>query len=304
MSDLDRHRVQQESRRVAGLGATTHYSETINRYLGIASYAAERPAEPITTARVVATATVLVAVDDTPASYTAVDHAAIEAELHGWNLRLFHVQHPSGLHQPSRDDGARLLEQLTDRVHACAPSVAVTSRLAVGSPASLLLSAARDTNLVVVGHRHGPVSAAFGRSVGDRVAAHHNGVVMVVRMPGWPAGHEFGKLPLVVGIDPARSETPAVEFALREGAARGCEVVMLHADKDATPAARTETIGGVLVHHRTVADDPVAVLLETSSKAAALVVGRRAPGGPPGSLLGWVSRAMVQRASCPVFLVG
>jgi nucleotide-binding universal stress UspA family protein len=252
----------------------------------------------------VAVATVLVAVDETPASYTAVDHAAIEADLHGWNLRLFHVQHPGGLHQPSRDDGAGLLEQLTDRVHACAPSVAVTSRLAVGSPASLVLSAARDTNLVVVGHRHGPVSAAFGRSVGDRVAAQHNGVVMVVRMPGWPAGPEFGKLPLVVGIDPARSETPAVDFALREAAVRGCEVVMLHAGKDAASAARAETIAGVPVHHRTVADDPVAALLESSSKAAALVVGRRSPGGPPGSLLSWVNRAMVQRASCPVFLVG
>jgi hypothetical protein len=54
MSDLDRHRVQQESRHAAGLGAPTQYSEAINRYLGLSSYGMERPAEPITPSRAAA----------------------------------------------------------------------------------------------------------------------------------------------------------------------------------------------------------------------------------------------------------
>jgi nucleotide-binding universal stress UspA family protein len=41
-----------------------------------------------------------------------------------------------------------------------------------------------------------------------------------------------------------------------------------------------------------------------STRAAALVVGRRGPGSMPAALLGSVSRAVVQHAHCPVFLVG
>src|SRR3954463_8605897 len=37
---------------------------------------------------------VVVGVDDTPASYAALDLAAMEANLHGWELKLLHVQHP------------------------------------------------------------------------------------------------------------------------------------------------------------------------------------------------------------------
>jgi nucleotide-binding universal stress UspA family protein len=55
---------------------------------------------------------VVVGVDDTPSSHIAVDHAAIEAELRGWDLRIVHVQHPG-------DMGAHLLERLPDRVRGC-----------------------------------------------------------------------------------------------------------------------------------------------------------------------------------------
>jgi nucleotide-binding universal stress UspA family protein len=58
------------------------------------------------------------------------------------------------------------------------------------------------------------------------------------------------------------------------------------------------------VRRQTVAGDPATALIDASNHAAALVVGRHGPGGIPPGLLGSVSRSVVQRAHCPVFLVG
>jgi len=133
MSDLDSYRTQQDAHRGRTAQAVpTRNSEAINRYLGATGYRLDEPDLPATTADrpvppAATTTGVLVGVDDTPTSYTAVDHAAIEAELRGWDLRIVHVQHPGGLRPSSRDAGARLLERLTDRVHAYSPSVPVTS---------------------------------------------------------------------------------------------------------------------------------------------------------------------------------
>src|SRR5688500_7766928 len=140
MSEPDKHRAQQDARRRQGLDRPVRYTEAVIRYLGAVGY---RPAEPSRAVAANGPATaattstvggvVLVGVDETPTSYTAVDHAAIEAELRGWALRLLHVQHPGGLHQCTPEAGARLLARLTDRVHAYSPSVVVTSRLEVGA---------------------------------------------------------------------------------------------------------------------------------------------------------------------------
>jgi nucleotide-binding universal stress UspA family protein len=309
MNDLDEHRTQTDSRRRATeFGRATRYGEVVNRYLGTVGYRPDDPVRrvpaPADRAAPTATGLVLVGVDESPISYTAADHAAIEAELHGWDLRILHVRPSAGPRPPSRETADRLLERLTDRVHACSPSVAVTSRIETGSATHRLLSRGRESSLVVVGHRHGIAGIAFGLSVGDRVAARHTGPVLVVRVPGWPPGPQFGQRPIVVGADRPGLTTPAAGFALAEARARGCELVVLHADDRATPSARAETVGGVLVHHRTVAADPATALLDISSRAATVVLGRRGATGSPVALLGSVSRTMLQRACCPVFLVG
>lgn len=308
MSDLDSYRTRQDARRGRALQETpTRYGEAINRYLGAVGYRVDEPtpaaiaaAHPAVAAAV--TTGVLVGVDDTPTSYIAVDHAAIEAELRGWDLRIVHVQHPGGLRPASRDAGASLLERLADRVHAYSPSVPVTCRLMVGSAAPLLLSDAGNVGLVVVGHRHSAVGATFGISVGDRVAAQHQGVVLVVRVPGWPPGRDFGSWPIVVGAD--RAESPAVRFALEEARVRGCDLVMLRAGEGLPPASGPDLVGNVRVHHTDVSADPISALVDASSKAAAIVVGRHGTGGVAGASLGSLSRALVQHAHCPVFLVG
>jgi len=308
MSDLDRQRVEHDARRNAGdMRHATRYSEAVSRYLGAVGYReAGRPpatAEPhlAVGATEQSTGVVVVGVDETPASYTAVDHAAIEAELRGWELRLLHVQHAGGVRAPAGDAGARLLERMTDRVHAYSPTVAVTNRISVGAASTVLLSDAHDANLVVVGHRHGPAGTAFGLSVADRVAAHHTGPVLVVRVPGWPPGPDFGARPIVVGVDGSSTSKQAVDFAIAEARVRGCDVIMLHA---AGQEDVLEDHLGVIVHRRAVVGSPVTALISASGTAAAVVVGRRGGSGLAGAVLGSVSRAMVQQAYCPVFLVG
>ncbi|GGN84675.1 universal stress protein [Actinoplanes lobatus] len=276
------------------------FADALNGYLAASGRSAPAAVHVPPVAAV--SGTVVVGVDDSPTSYMAVDHAAIEAQLHGWELKLLHVQHLRGSRHNTRDAGLRLLERLTSRVSVAAPTVAVSSELATTSPAARLLIGGSNADLLVVGHRHRAVSTALGMSVGDRVAAQHSGLVMIVRMPYWPPGPGFGALPLVVGVDNPASVTPAVAFALTEARLRGCELVMLHAQPNASACERTETIEGVVVHHRTVDSDPSPALIDYSDRAAAIVVGRRGFGLQPVTMLGSVSRAMVQHANCPVFL--
>jgi nucleotide-binding universal stress UspA family protein len=307
MNDVDRYHSQLEARRaVATRTSSTRYGEAVNRYLGAAGCRSNEPARPAETTDRSAgrrtTGVIVVGVDDTPAGYIAVDHAAIEAGLRGYDLRIVHVQQPGGRRPAARDEGARLLERLLDRVHAYSPTVPVTCRLEAGSAAPALLAGAAPASLVVVGRRHGSIGAAFGLSVGDRVAAGHAGPVLIVRVPGWPPGPEFGSRPIVVGAE--SPDSPPVRFALEEARVRGCDLVMLRAGQAAVPGSRLDTVDGVRVHHTTVSADPAAALLEASNRAAAIVVGRRRSAVIPGASLGSVSRALVQHAHCPVFLAG
>jgi nucleotide-binding universal stress UspA family protein len=247
----------------------------------------------------------MVGVDDSPDSYIALDHAAIEAELHGWDLRLVHVQYGPGAVYPARVRGARLLEQMAARVHAHSGAVVVTSRLATGAPATELLAEAAGTDLVVVGRRHGAAGAALGLTIGDRVTARHNGPVLAVRIPGWPPGAGFAHRPIIAGLDDSPTSATVREFALAEARARGCDVILLHAAGDTSvPYDRIETAGGVTVHHRRDGADPVAALVDASDKAAAVVLGRRGRSRVAEAVLGSVSRSVLSHAHCPVFLVG
>lgn len=287
-------------------GTSNRFGEMINRYLSAVSYPDPYAVVPVRTPAAVpavkaTTGTVLVGVDDSPISCVAVDHAAIEAELHGWALHLVTVRRGG-----ADETGETLLRRLTERVQASAPSVPVNSELADGAhPARLLMAAAGDTDLLVVGHRHGATSTALGRSVADQVARRHHGPVLVVRMPGWPAGRDFGRKPLAVAVDGSATARTAVDFAYAEARARGCDVTMLHVVGDRMDLARRLEINdGVKVRHRIIAGDPVAALIEESGRAAAVVVARHQHDVLDRTLLGPAVHLLPQRAYCPVFLVG
>ncbi|MEU4689913.1 universal stress protein [Actinoplanes sp. NPDC023714] len=297
MSELGKFEVEQEARHQAGASRrSTAYGEVINRYLGSFSYTdpytavpAAGPAEPATVP-----GTVVVGVDDTAGDHVAVDHAAIEAGLRGHALLIAHAG------TPPRD--SQLLRRLTRRVRERAPELAVTTRITVGMGASeVLLSAAAGTDLIVVGHRHGPLAGVLRHSVADRVADRHPGPVLVVGVSDAVAGPEPAGRPLIVGIDGSGTSAEATSFALCEARIRGCTVVLLHVtDEPAGVPDRSERIGGVAVLRRTVVGDPAAELVEASTRAAALVIGRAAG----RHRLGPVGRFVLHHGHCPVFLAG
>jgi len=306
MSDLDRLRAERESRLRGGDPAgSARYSEVIDRYLAAAGYRNEGgPAVAEPKPAPAAAGIVVVGAEESPASYTAVDHAAIEAEVRGCGLRIVHVQRSGGFRPASRDEGMRLIERLTARVHAYAPAVPVTSRLLTGSASSLLLAEASDAELLVVGQRHSAAAAAMGLGVGDRVATQHPGTVMVVRMPGWPPGPGLGNRPVVVGVELPGTVSPAVRLAFQEAKVRGCELIMVNAIPHAVPSSRIEVVDGLRVHRHLVDEAPAAALIRASNDAAAVVVGRHAYSGSVMPLLGSVTRAVLREAYCPVFVVG
>ncbi|WP_127509725.1 universal stress protein [Actinoplanes solisilvae] len=312
MTNIDRSKAETEARRnIAGTGRPTPFGEAINRYLGAANHSDPYAATPgrggarpagQAVRKPVTTTTVLVGADDSPCSTIAVDHAAVEAEMHGWALRIVNVRRDG-----AEEAGERLLCRLADRVHACSPSIAVTGRLAIGSdPARALLAEAGDAGLVVVGHRHGGAAAMVGRSVAAHVVRLHPGPVLVVRMPGGPVGSDWAARPLVVGVDGSEAARAATDFAFAEARVRGCEVVLLHVVGDGTNLAQQlDARTSVPIHHKIISGDPVAALIEASGHAAAMVIGRYHHGMfIPGTALGAATHLLPQRAHCPVFLVG
>ncbi|GIF45337.1 universal stress protein [Actinoplanes xinjiangensis] len=311
MTNNGRSTAEAEARRHTGdLRRPTRFGDAINRYIGAAGYHDPYAVAPVRTVSPdVATAVegspgagvIVVGVDDDPISCIAVDHAAIEAELHGWALRIVNVQRPG-----KEEAGERLLSRLAGRVRASAPSTPVTSRVVAGlDRAQLLLAEATSAGLLVVGHRHSATAAAFGRSVADRVGRQHTGPVLVVRMPGWPVGPQWGRRSIVVAVDDSVPARVAVEFAFAEARVRGCDVTLLHIAGDGTKFDhRLDMPSAVPVHHKIMSGDPVRALIEASEEAAAMVIARHGHGVVPGPLLTVASHVLPHRAHCPVFLVG
>ncbi|HET8680494.1 MAG TPA: universal stress protein [Micromonosporaceae bacterium] len=261
---------------------------------------------------------VVVGVDESPSSYVALDHAAVEAELRGWPLRVVHVQHPVGAASADRERsrGAELLQETADRVRYRAPLIAVTSELLVGSAAGLLVLRSAAAGLVVVGSRgRGGFMGLLAGSVSTQVATHAHGPVLIVRVPTWPPSPGWPSLPVVVGVDGSAYGRAALRFAVGEAQLRGVPLLVVHAPPAPGPEgdgpdlvlkAAVEEAGrtpDLPVRGRTVPGDARQALIEASRRAAAVVVGQRGQGGFAGLRMGSVSQAVIRHAHCPVFVV-
>jgi nucleotide-binding universal stress UspA family protein len=282
-----------------------------------AATATDQRAEP--TAAATRERLVVVGVDDSPGSFVALDHAAIEADLRGWPLRVVHVQYATGEGasvEHKRDRNAALLQEMSDRVRCRAPAIAVTSELSVGSAAALLVARSVAAGLLVVGSRgRGGFTSVLAGSVSTQIAAHAEGPVLVVRVPAWPPSREWPNLPVVVGVDGSAGGEAAVRFAAEEAQLRAVPLLAVYAigaRDDGTDRAdhlarvsldEAERSGRLVIRRRAVVGDPREVLIEASRRAAAVVVGSRGGGGFTGLRLGSVSQAVIRQAHCPVFVV-
>ena len=138
---------------------------------------------------------------------------------------------------------------------------------------------------------------------------------------------------IVVGVDGSPQSTRAVDWALREAAAQGDEVTLVHAWEfpailtmtyggDTIPvftrddverlsdrllakaaAAARERAPGVTVSTQLMQGHPADVLVKASEKARLLVVGSRGLGGFRGMVMGSVSASCAHHVRCPLVIV-
>lgn len=207
-----------------------------------------------------------------------------------------------------------------------APSVEVTTAVAVGHAVTCLAEAADPGDEIVVG------ASGRGGVMADLLGSTATGLIHAAKVPVTvvrPAPAPVGKV--VVGVDGSAHAQAALAWAYREAAERDAELEVLHAwtypylgnrTGIAEPreemrldamhelesivgevAALRERYGTVSVHPRLVEASPVQALVDASTDADVLVVGSRGRGGFASILLGSVSRQVVQHAKGTVTVV-
>ncbi|MFJ7181435.1 universal stress protein [Streptomyces massasporeus] len=286
-------------------------------------------------------ALVVVGVDGSASSLTAVEAAAREAQSRGAGLRVVHACVWPALHVPLgpsplgppeggiRNMVDRLVAEAVERARAAAPGVDVSHVVVTGEPLTVLEAQSRTAELVVVGSRGmgGFVGLLVG-STAVHLAAHGRCPVLVVREQPSAEG------PVVLGVDGSAAGQRAVDFAFAEAELRKAPLVALHAwttwnaplpaPQDASAsyanppgalageeecllsealAGCQERYPGVVVEHRVVHGRTRETLIEASRSAQLVVVGARGRGGFTGLLLGSVSQALLHHAHCPVAVV-
>jgi len=171
---------------------------------------------------------VVVGVDETEQSLTAVDAAAVEAAMRGRPLRVVHADPfaiPGYAVWRRPDPGSQqYVDRAVELARADHPGLTIEGAVVRGSAAEALIEASRSAELVVIGDR-GLSSAARAvlGTVAGRLALHAACPVMVARDGGDPGG------PIVLGVDGPVPADAAAGFAFAEAALRGCSIDAVHA---------------------------------------------------------------------------
>ncbi|WP_030176677.1 universal stress protein [Spirillospora albida] len=271
---------------------------------------------------------IVVGYDGSAQSETAVRWAAAEARLrvvpltvcHAWEVYLagapmaVPVADLHGMAQDVLNAGAELARKEADEVQAV---------LGRGAAASVLMEAAEDAELVVVGSRgHGGFADLVLGSTTAALAAHAPCPIVATREETGAGRDGFGAV--VVGVDGSPASLAALELAFAEAhlhraAVRAVLAWPAYAEAGTLPlvdieglrglagerlaalvAPLEERYPGVPVRTDVVTGAPREVLLDAAEGAGLLVVGTRGLGGFRGLLLGSVSHALLHHAPCAV----
>lgn len=296
---------------------------------------------------------VVVAVDGTSKDEAVLTWAARSAQRRGSVLHVVSVADlgASALGGPEAAAGVavdKLMEgadatvaRALERLRELAPEVEVTSASVCGSPARVLVDAAEQASIVVVGSsRASRLERVVLGSVSAAVIQHASAPVVLV-----PEGSGAGPDRVVVGVDGSEPSRAAARAAL--DVARHADVPVL-----VIAAWSVEVVDGVVVtepgtpqwqevedRYREIAEgvvrraeedvvggrtvvegieptvgrtspvtvevrrgNPAKVLLEEAGDDDLLVVGNRGRGGFRGLLLGSVSQRVLEAAPCPVLV--
>jgi len=282
---------------------------------------------------------IVVGFDGSADSVRALEWALTEANLrnapvdlcHVWNQPYSPVQVGSNGDDAPRASAQMVLAEGSRHAAEHMPSVQVHAHLRFGSAAHLLVLAARDAALVVVGGRG---AGGFGDlrvgSVSAHVVRHADCPVVLVRdVAGHGVGPGADGRPIVVGIDESAGCETAVAFAFEQAARRGVAVNAVHAfdqasvqttaylgeaelsrlRQDAQDAfsallkPQADKYPGLAVSFQLVHGGPAPALIEASADAALLVLGSHGHGRFATAMLGSTSHTVLHHAPCPVAVV-
>lgn len=282
--------------------------------------------------------TVVVGVDGSPSALDAVRMATMEALWRDCPLRIVHafiwpwMNVPLGPLQAGpvegglRHDAERLLAEALAVAQETSASIRAGTDLVTGAPAPVLLNAARDADLVVLGDRGlGGFSGLLVGSVAVQVAAHSTTPVLVAKNYRESLG------PVVAGVDGSPRSASALDCAFQEADYRKVDLIAVHTwtrpvstgpgdmllpvyDLDAVQADEQAVLGEALagradrypdvnVRQQVVHGHAAKTLIGHSSEAQLVVVGSRGRGGFTGLLLGSVSQQVLHHAACPILIV-
>ncbi|MCI3278206.1 universal stress protein [Streptomyces cylindrosporus] len=282
----------------------------------------------------------VVGVDGSDGSLTAVDWAVDEAARHGLPVRLVYAslweRYEGGV--PSDGPGRPSERVMAEHVVASAaerarrrnPEVKVSAEVVPEDAVSALLDEGRNASFLVTGSRgRGELAGLLLGSVGLAVASRAHGPVVVVR--GDKAALAGTHERILLGAGEPATGGEAVRFAFREAEARGCTLDVVrawrcpaHESADdphlaQDPAHRHEQRASELldrlleeavldhpgVRLRTVTVEGPArrVLLNRSAAADLLIVGAQRRKGHIGLQLGRVAHTLLHHADCPVAIV-
>ena len=295
--------------------------------------------------------TIVVGVDGSDCSHDALRWAVDEGRRRSWPVEavfawtfpyvvpvLGNLSDPRWLERHAEE----YLQALLRQEIGDAGDVNVTGRVAEGPAARVLLEAARDASLLVVGSRgRGGFAGLILGSVSHQCAQHAHCPVVVVRrddVADEAATKEEATERIVVGVDGSEAARTALSWALEEGRLRHAEVDVVHAwqmpyvhgyayggvidiqpwefeqnaRKELEQEARAvldssmggaDTAGLTAIEPLLVCDSAARALLDSAKDADLLVVGSRGRGGFAGLLLGSVSQKVLHHATCPVVVI-
>ncbi|TQM32508.1 universal stress protein [Nocardia bhagyanarayanae] len=281
----------------------------------------------------ITTPPVVVGVDGSAQSLTAVRWAAQYAARHRAPLQLIHAlgvptDFGPGMAGPIFDveswrrAGRDLLAAVADTARTAAAPIATIEVFSVvtdGAPVPVLRERAAEARLVVVGsHGHG----AFGRlllgSVSTALVRHAHGPVAVI--PDTETDNWQG--PVVVGVDGSPCSAQAVAMAFEEAGERGTAVTAVHTWSEfgryesrkemqiEAEALLAESLAGysekypeVPVTRIVTEDRPARRIMQAADGAQLIVLGSHGRGGFPGMTLGSVPHAVAHRTEVPLIVV-
>jgi nucleotide-binding universal stress UspA family protein len=282
----------------------------------------------------------VVGVDGSDSSLTAVDWAVDEAARHGLPLRLVYASlweryegavPSTSLERPSEQVMAEnTVGVATERAQRRNPEVKVSSEVVPEEAVDALLREGNNAFALVTGSRgRGELQGLLLGSVGLTVASRAYCPVIVVR--GDKAGLAGTHERIVLGAGDPATGAEAVRFALREAEARGGLLDVVRAWRcpalegadhrqvagdpghqheqqasalvDALLQDATADHPSVRVRRNTVEGPARTVLLNRSAAADLVIIGARRRAGHFGFQLGRVGHTLLHHADCPVAIV-